>query len=103
VVSPFSLSPGEARIMRNYHDAFTLPVPFFPDIIPNMVRVGEESGTLPEVLNELHHFMSQRFLAKTKKYMNLLEPLVIIFIALFIGLLIMSIIPIIMNISDISF
>jgi type II secretory pathway component PulF len=75
----------------------------FPDIIPNMVRVGEESGTLSEVLNELHHFMSQRFLAKTKKYMNLLEPLVIIFIALFIGLLIMSIIPIIMNISDISF
>jgi type IV pilus assembly protein PilC len=74
-----------------------------PDIIPNMVRVGEESGTLPEVLNELHHFMSQRFLAKMKKYMNLLEPLVIIFIALFVGLLIMSIIPIIMNISDINF
>ncbi len=75
----------------------------FPDIIPNMVRVGEESGTLSEVLNELHHFMSQRFLTKMKKYMNLLEPLVIIFIALFVGLLIMSIIPIIMNISDINF
>ena len=75
----------------------------FPDIVPNMIRVGEESGTLAEVLNELHYFMSQRFLTKTKKYMNLLEPLVIIFIALFIGLLIMSIIPIIMNISDISF
>lgn len=74
----------------------------FPDIVPNMIRVGEESGTLPEVLNELHHFMSQRFLKKTKKYMNLLEPLVIVFIALFIGLLIMSIIPIIMNISDIN-
>ena len=75
----------------------------FPDIIPNMIRVGEESGTLPEVLNELHYFMSQRFLTKTKKYMNLLEPLVIIFIAMFIGLLIMSIIPIIMNISDVNF
>jgi len=75
----------------------------FPEIIPNMIRVGEESGTLAEVLNELHYFMSQRFLTKTKKYMNLLEPLVIIFIALFIGLLIMSIIPIIMNISDVNF
>lgn len=74
----------------------------FPEIIPNMIRVGEESGTLPEVLNELHGFMSQRFLKKTKKYMNLLEPLVIVFIALFIGLLIMSIIPIIMNISDVN-
>ncbi|MCP5053595.1 MAG: type II secretion system F family protein [bacterium] len=74
----------------------------FPEIVPNMIRVGEESGTLPEVLNELHNFMSQRFLKKTKKYMNLLEPMVIIFIALFIGLLIMSIIPIIMNISDVD-
>jgi type II secretory pathway component PulF len=74
----------------------------FPDIVPNMIRVGEESGTLPEVLNELHGFMSQRFLKRTKKYMNLLEPLVIVFIALFIGMLIMSIIPIIMNISDVN-
>jgi type II secretory pathway component PulF len=74
----------------------------FPDIVPNMIRVGEESGTLAEVLNELHSFMSQRFLKRTKKYMNLLEPLVIVFIALFIGMLIMSIIPIIMNISDVN-
>ena len=75
----------------------------FPDIVPNMIRVGEESGTLPEVLDELHNFMSQRYLKKVKKYMNLLEPLVIVFIALFVGLLIMTIIPIIVNISDINF
>lgn len=75
----------------------------FPEIIPNMVRVGEESGTLPEVLNQLHDFMSERFLKKTRKFMNLLEPLIIIFIALFVGLLIMSIIPILMNISDAKF
>jgi|GEM_PF-3118674 len=74
----------------------------FPDIIPNMVRVGEESGTLPEVLVELYHFMSERFLKKTRRYMNLLEPAVIVFIAIFIGFLIMSVIPIIMNISDIN-
>jgi len=78
-------------------------VDIFPEIIPNMIRVGEESGTLPEVLTELHNFMSQRYLKKVKKYMNLLEPLVIVFIALFVGLLIMTIIPIIINISDINF
>ncbi len=74
----------------------------FPEIVPNMIRVGEESGTLPQVLNELHQFMSQRFLKSTKKFMNFLEPMVIIFIALFVGLLIMSIIPIIMNISNVN-
>lgn len=74
----------------------------FPEIVPNMIRVGEESGTLPQVLQELHHFLSQRFLKSTRKFMNILEPLVIIFIAVFIGLLIMSIIPIIMNISDVN-
>ncbi|MCP4155466.1 MAG: type II secretion system F family protein [bacterium] len=74
----------------------------FPEIVPNMVRVGEESGTLPEVLRELYGFMTERFLKQTKKYMNLLEPLVIVFIAVFIGLLIMSILPIIINLSDAS-
>ncbi|MCP4215738.1 MAG: type II secretion system F family protein [bacterium] len=74
----------------------------FPDIVANMVRVGEESGTLPEVLQELYSFLSQRFLKQTKKYMNLLEPLVIAFIAIFIGGLIMTIVPIIINISDVN-
>ena len=75
----------------------------FPQIIPNMILVGEESGTLPEVLNELYNFMSERFLKKTKKYMNLLEPLIILFVALFIGMLILTILPIIVNLSDINF
>ncbi len=75
----------------------------FPEIIPNMIRVGEESGNLANVLNELYNLMSQRFLKKLKRFMNLLEPLVIMFIAVFIGLLIMSILPIIMNLSDINF
>lgn len=75
----------------------------FPGIIPDMIRVGEESGRLVEVLEQLYHFLSQKFLKRTRKYMNLLEPLVIIFIALFVGLLIMSIIPILMNISDVKF
>ncbi len=75
----------------------------FPEIIPNMLRVGEESGNLPEVLNELYNLFSERYLKKTKRLMNFLEPMVIIFIAIFIGFLIMSILPIIMNLSDITF
>jgi type II secretory pathway component PulF len=75
----------------------------FPEIVPNMIRVGEESGTLPEVLKELYNFMSERFLKKTRRYMNLLEPLIILFVALFIGMLIMTILPIILNLSDIKF
>lgn len=75
----------------------------FPEIVPNMVRVGEESGTLPEVLKELYHFMSERFLKKIKKYMNLMEPLIIVFVAVFIGMIIMTILPIIINISDVNF
>lgn len=75
----------------------------FPEIIPNMIHVGEESGTLPQVLRELWRFMSDRFLKKVKRYMNLLEPLIIAAVALFIGLLIMTILPIIINISDVNF
>jgi type IV pilus assembly protein PilC len=75
----------------------------FPDIIPNMITIGEESGKLPDVLNELYNFLSERYLRKIKKFMNLLEPLIIMFIAVFIGFIVLSIIPIIVNISDINF
>ncbi len=77
-------------------------VDIFPEILPNMVRVGEESGTLPEVLGELYNFLSERYLKKIKKYMSMLEPLIIVSVALFIGLIIMTILPIIMNISDVN-
>jgi len=75
----------------------------FPDIIPNMITIGEESGKLSEVLNELYDFLSERYLKKIKKFMNLLEPLIIMFIAIFIGFIVLSIIPIITNLSDINF
>jgi type II secretory pathway component PulF len=75
----------------------------FPDIIPNMIIVGEESGNLPEVLNELYEYFSERYLRKTKRLMNLLEPLIIMFIAVFIGFIVISIIPIIISLSDINF
>lgn len=74
----------------------------FPEIVPNMIRVGEESGSLPEVLNELSNFMSEKFLKKIKRFMSLLEPFIIIFIAFFIGFLVLSILPIVMNLGDLN-
>ena len=74
----------------------------FPEVIPNMISIGEESGNLAQVLGELYEYFSELYLRRIKRYMNLLEPLIIMFIALFIGLVVLSIIPIIINISDIN-
>jgi len=75
----------------------------FPDMVTNFVKVGEASGTLPEVLHELYILMSEKFLKKAKRYMNLLEPLIIIFVALFVGFIVITIIPIIVSLSDVNF
>jgi type II secretory pathway component PulF len=75
----------------------------FPDIVANFIKVGENSGCLPEVLHELYDMMSEKFLKKIKRYMNLLEPLIIIFVALFVGFIVITFIPIIVNLSDINF
>ena len=75
----------------------------FPEVIPNMISIGEESGNLAQVLGELYEYFSELYLRRIKRFMNLLEPLIIMFIALFIGMVVLSIIPIIINISDINF
>jgi type IV pilus assembly protein PilC len=75
----------------------------FPDIVTNFVKVGEASGTLPEVLHELYILMSEKFLKKAKRYMNWLEPLIIIFLALFVGFIVITIIPIILSLGDANF
>ncbi len=63
--------------------------------------MGEKTGQLGECFLNIAANLEKSM--KIKRYMYLLEPLIILFVALFIELLIMTILPIILNLSDIKF
>ncbi len=63
-----------------------------PPIALRLIRVGEETGTLGDMLIYLSTFYEQEVDDATKNATTLLEPLMIIFIGLMVGVLAFSII-----------
>ena len=53
---------------------------FFPNIAIKMVQVGEESGTLPQVLEKTADYYERKVDSTITMVMNLLEPLMIVIV-----------------------
>ena len=73
-----------------------------PDLVPNMLRVGEESGNLKEIFFEIHHVFDERFKNTTKRALALVEPLVITFTGIIVGFIVISLILTVMSVGNIK-
>ncbi|MFH1228428.1 MAG: type II secretion system F family protein [Planctomycetota bacterium] len=63
---------------------------FFP-FMTNMIAVGEESGHLDEVLKEVAVFYEREIAEATKIALSLLEPILIVALAMIVGFMVISI------------
>ena len=63
----------------------------FPAMIYNMINVGEESGMLDDILTKTAAFFDEESDAAVNRLVGLLEPLMIIFMAVIIGFIVISI------------
>ena len=62
-----------------------------PPLVIQMIQNGENSGKLEEMLSKLSDYLETRFKNSTKIAMNLLEPLVIIILGVFVALIVLAI------------
>jgi len=69
----------------------------FPDAFVSMIEVGEESGNLTEVLNEIHQSVNDKFQTKVKRALSLFEPVVISVVGIIVGLIVVAVILTIMS------
>jgi len=69
----------------------------FPDAFVSMIEVGEESGNLTEVLDEIHHSVNDKFQTKVKRALSLFEPIVISVVGIIVGLIVVAVILTIMS------
>jgi general secretion pathway protein F len=58
----------------------------------NLIRVGEKSGQLPEVLGSVAALYEENMKNRTRQLMAIIEPVSILIIGVFIGLIIMGVI-----------
>lgn len=64
---------------------------FFPDLLLEMVAVGEETGSLENTLSVLGDFYDSEVETATAKALSLLEPLIITVLALFVVFILLAV------------
>ena len=75
---------------------------YFPMLLKEMVRVGEESGRLGGMLLELARVYDDEVEAAIKRILSLIEPALILVMGLVISLLVISILMGILAVNDLA-
>jgi len=75
----------------------------FPRMSIHMIEVGEETGKLPEILEEIAALYIGKFRNSIKKFISLLEPIIITVMGIIIGFIVISLLSAIMSLNDIRF
>lgn len=92
---------GQIKEGRKIADVFA-EVPFLPEMVPNMVRVGEESANLKDIFLELHTMFDERFKNSVKKLLTLVEPVIILLMGSVVGCIVITLILTVMSVSNIK-
>jgi type II secretion system protein F len=75
----------------------------FPPMAVHMITVGESSGTLDDMLNKVSETYDKEVELSIKQIISLIEPMMILLMALIIGFIVISMLLAIFSINDISF
>ena len=68
----------------------------------NLLRVGEQSGQLPEMLRALATLYEENGTRRMKRFLTVVEPLAILLIGAFLGVIMIGIILAITSVNDIA-
>lgn len=66
--------------------------PYFPETVKQMIRTGEETGTLNKVMPRLADYYDEDIQKYVKKVTTVLEPVLLVFIGGVIGIIVISLI-----------
>lgn len=63
----------------------------FPPMVYDMIRIGEETGSMEQMLDKAADYYDEEVEAATKALTTVIEPLVIVILALLVGAIIMAV------------
>jgi len=72
----------------------------FPPMVTDMIQVGEESGKLSEILGKVADFTEMELEEAVRNLLSAFEPLIILFMAIGVGILIISMFLPLFSMSD---
>ncbi|UCG47789.1 MAG: type II secretion system F family protein [Phycisphaerales bacterium] len=75
---------------------------FFPNLVVKMTQVGEESGSLPVVLNRTSMYYERRVDATITTLMSMLEPIMIVAVGAIVAVVVLALYLPIFTMSDMA-
>lgn len=75
----------------------------FPDFYVSLLDIGEQSGNLEKVFDEITERSRQEFESWTQKVTTLIEPMLILFMGTFVGGVVVIMLLSMVSINDVSF
>ncbi len=89
---------SEVRGGRSFADSIS-DYPEIPGVLTQMVKVGEETGSLSEILTTLAHFYRREVNNAVDTLIGLIEPIMIVALGLGVGVLLASVLMPIYNLT----
>jgi general secretion pathway protein F len=75
----------------------------FPPLAVHMISVGEETGRMEEMLSKVAETYEADVQTSVKRFVSLLEPLIILFMGAVVGFIVISMLLAIFSINEIPF
>ncbi len=93
-------SANEVRLGKNLTDTLSKDESLFPVLVVQMLQVGEESGTVEDMLSQLAVHYEEEIDTIMKNLSSVIEPLLLLFIGGIVGVLAVALISPIYSISQ---
>jgi general secretion pathway protein F len=74
-----------------------------PHLAAHLIRVGEDSGRLDDVLLQVSDIYDAKFELAVKRLLAILEPVCVIVLGIFIGGIIVSILLAVISVNELAF
>lgn len=75
----------------------------FPKLATDLLQVGEKTGSLDKMLLQVAHIYERDIQTQIKRAMGVLSPLLILFLAVLIGTIVMSVLVAVFGVNELAF
>jgi type IV pilus assembly protein PilC len=99
ISSSIGYAIGQVREGKSLSDSLE-KTGHFPALSIEMMRVGEQTGSLPEMMNHVADFYDEDVNIKSTALLNYVEPTILIFVAVFVAYILISLYLPIFSLGD---
>lgn len=108
VVTNAHIKSGVSRIIEEIRQGHGFSISLqnagvFPKLAIDLLQVGEKTGGLDEMLLQVAHIYERDTQSQIKRAMSVLSPLLILFLAVLIGTIVMSVLVAVLGVNELAF